>query len=307
MLAAGLSPVQAFDALAEQRGWGQIGRRLAAIRGHVVEGGNLADAFGQFPAVFDPIDVAILRAAEEAGRLEDAFERLADSCRRRAALARKMITGLIYPLVLLHFALLVSPLIQTLRDENASYWRLALPPLAAFYAALALVFAVPRILRQHRSAARFMDSVKDCVPLWSGLVRKLALARFARALEGLLDSGVGLAEALSFAAEASGNELVRGRAERLVPVVGGGERLSSAMKSVGGFPSVLLNLVGTGEQSGHVSKMLGNAARLYEDDAETALGRIAVVLPVVIYLAVAAYVGLCIVRAYASLWSTYAP
>jgi len=302
MLGAGLTIVRALDTLEEQSVSGSIRRRMPLMKQHIMDGGNLADAFAMFPDVFDPIQVAMIRAAEQAGRLDEVLETLAESCARRSSLVKVVITAVLYPVLLLHFAFLALPLIKRLGGADAPYWKLALPRFAIFYGFLFVVLVLPRILKQFSPIAYVLDVLRDLVPVLSGVAEKLAISRVARALGGLYGSGTTLGEAMPMTADACGNEIVRRKLHRMRPLIDGGMPLNKAMRSVGGFPAAFVNMIATGEESGQLSGMLANTADYYENEAEPALKRMAVVLPIIIYIAVAAYIGYEIIKFYSALF-----
>ena len=301
MLRAGLTIIRALDSLAEQAGSGSVRRCIPDMMTHIRDGGDAAGAFALFPGVFDPVHVAMIRAAEQGGRLDDILEALSESCKRRSRLVKTFITAVLYPVLLLHFALFALPFIESIQGAEAPYWRLALPRFAVVYAALFLLFIVPRVLRQFAATAYLLDVVRDFVPIVSGVSEKLAVSRVARALDGLYSSGMTLAEAIPVAADACGNEIVRRRIRRMAPMMTEGMPLSEAMRAVGGFPAAFVNMIATGEEGGQLSQMLANAADYYENEAETTLKRMAVILPIIIYILVAAYIGFQIVKTWSAI------
>ncbi len=302
MLGAGLTVTRALDSLSERCGSWMIRRRLPRMKQHIEAGGNMAGAFGLFPEVFEPFHVAMIRAGEQAGRLDGVLHTLSAMCKRRAGLTKTFMTGLLYPVFLLHFALLTVPFVKSIQT-GVPYLQAALPTIGAFYGVLFVLFGLPRMLRQFRGPALVLDELKRLVPIVSGVTRELANARFARSVEGLYSSGVRLGEALAVAGETCGDEIVRRRVERMVPLVEQGMPLSRAMAEVGGFPSFLVNMVATGEEGGQLSQMLGNAAAYQETEAETMLHRAAVILPVFIYVGVAVWIGYQVIKSYEALWS----
>ena len=301
MLHAGLPILRALETLEGRCSSGIIRRRIPRMRGHIEEGGNLGGAFALFRHVFDPVHIAMIAAAERAGRLTEVLEVLSEACKRRSRLGRKFIAGVIYPFFLLNFAFLVVPFVERIQGVEVSYWRLAWPRFAIFYGVVFVLFAAPRMMRQFRAAAYSLDAFKELVPVYAGVTEKLAVARLARAIDGLYSSGISLVEALPVAAGACGNELLRRKVDSVVPMIRDGEALSTAMRTVGDFPVAFLNMVATGEESGNISEMLSNTADYYDEEAETALNRMAIILPVVIYAGVAIYVGLQIVNAWSGL------
>lgn len=301
LLGAGLPVLRALEALGDQFGPGMLRRRLPAMQDHIHQGGDLAGAFARFPEVFGPVAIAMIHAGERAGRLEEVFARLAEANRRRARLTSKFVAGILYPALLLHVAVLLVPLVQKLQSPELSYWQLALPRIGVLYGALALLFLAPRVMRATPSGAYVVDVLRRMVPVYGTVAEKFSLARFARALGGLYGSGMGLARAVAMAGAACGDEPLRRRAESVSRAVEDGMPLHAALTGAGGFPSPFLNMVTTGENSGRLDAMLANAAEYYADEAETALTRLVVILPVLIYLGVAAYLGYEIVRAYVGL------
>ena len=301
MLRAGLTVVRALDTLEQQSGSGSIRRRIPLMKQHITDGGNAAGAFALFPQTFDPVHVAMIRAGEAGGRLDEVLEMLAETCKRRSRLVKRFITAIAYPALLLNFALFAVPFIEHLQNSNIPYWRLALPKLGVFYGVVVLVFVVPRMMREFPATAYALDALKGLAPVVSRVAEKLAVARFARSVDGLYSSGMTFAEAIPVAADACGNEILRRRVCRMAPLIADGQPLSHAMKCVGGFPPAFVNMIATGEEGGQISQMLTNAATYHEDEAETALNRVAVILPVIIYIAVAAYIGFQIVKAWSGL------
>jgi type II secretory pathway component PulF len=300
LLQAGLTVLRAFDTLREQSS-GAIRRRLPAMAREIEDGGRVAEAFARFPEVFPVTHLAMIRAGEQGGRLDEVFETLADSCERRAALVKKLITGVLYPVFLLHFAALAIPLVERIRDDSVPYWERAWPRFAAVYALLFIVLILPRMLRAFPTTARLLDRFKGCIPYLAGVTEKLALARLAQALDGLYRAGVKLSEALPLAGEAAGNEPMRLRVMQIARRVEQGESLSEAVAAVGGFPAAFQNLLATGDASGNLSEMLGRSARYYQGEAETAIQRAVVVMPVVIYLVIAGYIAFQIIQVYTGL------
>ncbi len=301
LLGAGLPLLRSIEALEDQAGIGTIGRKLASMRRHIEDGGDLAGAFEQCPHLFGPVEIAMVRAGERAGRLEEVFARLADSYSRRGRLTTLFVGGVLYPVILLHLGLLIAPFIRTLQNPEQSYLGLLLPRLGLLYGAGFLLFFVPRLARATGVGTGLLEAVRDLIPVYGGLTRKLSLARFARTLGGLYDAGAGLAEALPVAGAAGGSERLRRRSETMARAVSEGRPLLAALNEAGGFPKPFENMVETGESSGQLGPMLGKAADYYADEAQTALTRLVAVLPIVIYLGVAAYIGYEIVRAYADL------
>jgi type II secretory pathway component PulF len=205
LLKAGLPIMQALRTLEEQAVSRRIRRRLPETARRIEAGGGLGNALAGFDGLFPAVHTAMLSAAEAGGRLTETLETLSELSRRRSRLLKKVITGVAYPVFLLHFAVFVLPIIERIQNPDVSYWGLVFRRLGLMYGLLAAAVVVPRLVRSRPAGAYALDWLKGLIPVWSGVTEKLALARLARSLDGLYSAGMPLAAALSNAADACGN------------------------------------------------------------------------------------------------------
>ena len=289
-LSAGLPIIRALNSITGHSGPLRIRRRLPAIVRHIEAGGNLSGALQLFPDLFEPMHIAVIKAGEQSGRIETALFSLAAACERRSKLTALCRTGLIYPLLLLNLGFLAFPFVQSL-NSTRPFWQLALPPILIFYGAVLLALFVPRFIRQFPAGNLILDSIQHAIPFISGLKENLSFARFSRTFESIYGAGTSIVAALQSAGDAAGDEIVRRRANAAAALVDQGMPLSKALRNIGGFPGFFVEAVETGEEAGELSGMLAKVAERYESDADIALRRLFIIIPITVYLGVLAYMG----------------
>jgi type IV pilus assembly protein PilC len=262
-------------------------------------------AFDWLPA----FDLALIGAGEKSGRLDACFRMLADYYNDRARLIRQVISQLIYPTVLIHFAafifLIVLPFAHS--QFNASLPLLfarALLVLSPIYGAVVLLVYVTQGKHGENWRAR-IESVLRVVP-WLGTARRyLALSRLAAALEALISAGVNIFEAWDQAAAASGSPALRRAVAAWRSKVTDGQLPSEAVHACRLFPETFANLYATGEISGKLDESLRNLHRLYNDDGTRKLHAFAQLTTRSIYLLVVFIIAWQIIQFYTGLYGPH--
>lgn len=290
LVASGLPIDESLAALAEGSE-GRLRSQVMALRARVLEGSTLAAAMAEYPGSFPALYRASVAAGEAAGKLDGILLRLADYAESRDALARRVLLALTYPLLLSTVAiavvagLMVWVVPQVIGVFSQFGQALPLPTriLVAlsdfvqgygFWLLLGLfVLAVGAVLALRLPAARAaLDAFSLRVPVWGPLVRALDTARFARTLALLTGAAVPLLEALSIASQVVQNQHLREALARAALRVREGQTLSRALADSGQFPPVAVRLIASGERSGRLDAMLGEAASQQERALDTALG-----------------------------------
>ena len=290
LVASGLPIDESLAALAEGSE-GRLRSQVMALRARVLEGSTLAAAMAEYPGSFPALYRASVAAGEAAGKLDGILLRLADYAESRDALARRVRLALTYPLLLSTVAiavvagLMVWVVPQVIGVFSQFGQALPLPTriLVAlsdfvqgygFWLLLGLfVLAVGAVLALRLPAARAaLDAFSLRVPVWGPLVRALDTARFARTLALLTGAAVPLLEALSIASQVVQNQHLREALARAALRVREGQTLSRALADSGQFPPVAVRLIASGERSGRLDAMLGEAALQQERALDTALG-----------------------------------
>ncbi|MEQ2005772.1 MAG: type II secretion system F family protein [Limisphaerales bacterium] len=238
-----------------------IARMLAELKGRSNFTGALA-TIGDWLPIFDK---ALLEAGEQSGRLDECFRLLANYYEERAKLAREVIGQMIYPMCIVHFALLVFPVNLLVAAVLQDQWGPLLIEKAIAFGTLYGV-AIAFVLANSGSRAEWWrattEQIMGLVPVLGSARRNLALARLTAALEALFSAGVGIVDSWELAARASGSpalarEVMKWRPQVEVEQKAPGEILAD--KNV--FPAMFTSLYRTGEISGQLDDTL---KRLHE-------------------------------------------
>ena len=252
-----------------------------------IEGGKmLSQAMGQFPKIFDPVFVSLIRAGEQTGRLTDVFENLSKSLRWQDELASETKKLLIYPAMLLVMVLGVSlfllmylvpklvTVLKTMRVElpiqtriliatsefATHYWWLILGlPALAIAVVLALIRTDPRV----RYA---FDFAKLRIPVIGPLLQKIILARFANFFGLMYQSGISILDAIRTSEGIVGNVVIADGLQRAWQQINAGESLSDSFQRTALFPPLVIRMLRVGETTGALDTALFNVNYFYGRD-----------------------------------------
>lgn len=285
LIAAGLPVEEALNAVAKQTEKRSARAMMVTVRGRVREGHSFAAALAEFPATFPDMYRSTIAAGEQSGYLAAVLENLAEYVEGRFQSRRSVEMALLYPALLLGFALLivgalliyVVPGITRIFEDTGE----ALPFLTRamiasseflndwlWLIAIALVltvYALKRALAQPRARLAW-DRRKLGLPLAGRIVRGGAAARYASTLSILTSSGVPLVDAMRIAGEVVANHWLKRRLDGAVTQVSEGASLSTALETAGNFPPMFLHMVASGESSGELDAMLRKVADYQQEE-----------------------------------------
>jgi general secretion pathway protein F len=297
LIAAGLPVVEALAAVCEQTDRPQLARALSQVRERVTQGSPLAEAMEEHAALFPPLYTGMVRVGESAGALDVVLERLAVYTEAQARLRSKVRTALAYPLLMsivaigiLTFLLgFVVPKVTRIFEEQhqalplptrillgisaavADYWWVAV--------GLVAVGIVAAILAMRRPAYRlWLDRRILILPVAGPVITRVAVARFARTLATLLQSGIPLLSALEVAGGVIANRALVAAVEDARQAIREGQSIAPPLRRAGIFPPLLIHMVAVGERSGELESMLGKVADAYEQEVESILATLTAVL-----------------------------
>ncbi|MFM8470702.1 MAG: type II secretion system F family protein [Limisphaerales bacterium] len=233
-----------------------IARMLAELKGRNNFTGALA-TIGDWLPVFDK---ALLEAGEQSGRLDECFRLLANYYEERAKLTREIIGQMIYPVGILHFALLIFPVSLLVAAVLQGQWTLLLVEKAVAFGTLYGLGAAFVLAGSGSRAAWWratMEQFMAVVPVLGTARRNLALARLTAALEALFSAGVGIVDSWELAARASGSPAIAREVMKWRPQIEVEQKTPGEILADGGvFPTMFTSLYRTGEISGQLDDTL---------------------------------------------------
>lgn len=298
LISAGFGLPHALEQLRDHPPSRSFRQPLNRILLHLGEGYTFAESLQRAGTWMPDFDVSLLEAGEKSGRLDACLKLLADYYTERTQLARSVINEMLYPVFLLHFALLIFGLISYFAtwDLKALLWRTVGVLVPAY-----LVVGLGIFLMQGsrgRSIRIIVEKLLGLIPLIGRARRHLALARLAMSLESLLNAGVNIINAWELAARAAGSPSLERVVASWREQIEGGVLPSELLRSHRQFPSVFANLYATGEASGRLDDHLGRIHTYYQESATSTLRQVAAWTPRVIYLVIAVWIGYQVVKFY---------
>ncbi|HLY51147.1 MAG TPA: type II secretion system F family protein [Solirubrobacteraceae bacterium] len=325
MVSSGMTILRALHVLEAQSENKLLKETLAGVRGDVEAGLLLSDALERHPKVFDPLYVAMVRAGEAGGVLEMSLLRTADQLEKDASLRRQVRSAMIYPTLIISFALIVMlalvafliPVFQNVFKQFGGN----LPALTQFMVDLSalirhqgyIVFGVVVALvvafikwKKTDTGRGQWDAFKLRIPLKIGdVVQKVAIARWSRTFSSLTSAGVPVMQALDITGKTAGNAVIERSMTTVIDSVKAGGTISEPLKHAKVFPSMVPAMVGVGEETGAVDAMLSKIADFYEDEVAAAVKALTSILEPAMIIFVGGIVGVIVISMYLPLFNVY--
>lgn len=309
LLRAGVPLLRSLRLLGNRKSKPRLAMVFSGLADAVAEGEELAEAMSKSPRVFHRVHVAMVRAGEKGGFLEDVLDRLAGFVLGQAELRGKIMGSLIYPAVLIGVGVLVlgavfgflvpmfRPLFDSIEGGLPAITRLVFGvsdavgvygPLTAL-ALAALAAAGWRLLKRADVRER-LSIIKTRVPLLGPVIRSIAAARFCRMMGTLLGNGVPMIQAMQIAREASGNVLMERAIEAATESVRAGETLAEPLARSGLFGDDVIEMISVAEQANNLDHVLLTIADTLEARLDRMLGALVKLVEPLMLLAIAGVV-----------------
>lgn len=317
MLEAGIHLVRILGSLARESDNKRFSAVVDDVRDSISGGMAFADALARYPAIFSGLYVAVVRAGEVSGALHVVLRSLTVHLEKAVQLRRKVKGAFAYPIGILSVALLIVfamiiwivPIFEGIYSKANA--KLPAPTLVLIgmshavrdYTILAVVaaalvgVAVTRAVRTPRGRD-IIDALKLRVPVFGTLLRKAVVARTCRTLGLLLQNGIPLIEALDITGRVAENRTVERALALATRGVRDGGTLAEMMRQTGVFPSLVIQLVATGEESGSLAVMLGKAAQYYEAQVDAAVETLSTMIEPLMIVVMGAIAGSVIFALY---------
>ena len=290
---AGISVVECLNAVARQSENATLSAALYDVRQSVLEGNTIADSLRRHPKIFNDKYIALVRAGEAGGVLEQTLDVAADQFDREAELQEKIKSAMVYPAIVLLSAVgvvmfmlvfivpvfanvykqfkasLPAPtlLLITFSHILTTYWWMVGIVTAA------MVYGVKKFIATKRGK-RIYHRIMLKLPMLGKLNRKVAIARFSETLAGSVKSGIPILQALSVSSQTCANVIISEVVDNAALKVKDGSPMSPPLEASGEFPSMVTYMIAAGEQSGNLDQMLEEISRFYARDIEFSVNRL---------------------------------
>ena len=318
MLTAGIPMVQAFEIIGVGNDKPAVQKLVLAIKQDIETGNSLHSALAKHPLHFDDLFVNLVEAGEHAGALETVLEKIATYKEKTEALKKKIKKALFYPAAVLAVAVIVTVilLIFVIPQFESLFkgFGADLPAFTQFviglsrwmqsngwmllFAAVGAGFVFSYFYKRSRPMRQFIDRISLQIPVIGPILRKAAIARYARTLATMFGAGVPLVEAMKSVAGATGNIVYQDAVLRIRDEISTGMRMQRAMENTGLFPNMVVQMIAVGEESGSLDEMAGKVADFYEADVDAAVDALSSLLEPLIMVILGVLVGGLVVAMY---------
>lgn len=323
MMKAGLPMMQAFDIAAKGHSNPSMTSMLLNIRNDVEQGHTLADSFAKYPKHFDRFYCNLVRAGETGGVLESILDKLSLYKEKTQSIKKKVRGALTYPIAVIVVAIaLIFVMMMYVLPAFAKVYQemgVSLPGLTQvmmnisdFFVAYGIYMLIILIggavgfiksMQKSQELQKRVDYMLLKMPIFGPIVRKAAIARWARTTATLFAAGVPMVEVLDSVAGATGNIRYEEATQDIRAKVNQGISLTSSMEATEVFPNMVIQMTLIGEESGSLDDMLNKAAEFYEEDVDTAVSQLSSLMEPIIMVVLGLIVGVILVAMYLPLFN----
>jgi type IV pilus assembly protein PilC len=318
MMKAGVPLLQSFDIVGKGHANPAVSRLLLEIKTDVETGSPLHAAFRKHPLHFDALFCNLVAAGEQAGILETLLDRLATYKEKIQAIKSKIKAALFYPIAIIVVAFVITAVIMifvipafkqvftsfgadlpaptlfvmAVSDVFVTYWYII------FGALIGGVWGFFAMWQRSLPVQIFMDRLMLRIPIFGDLVRKSTIARWTRTLSTMFAAGVPLVEALESVGGAAGNYIYLMATKEIQKKVTGGTSLTAAMQETNVFPSMVIQMVSIGEESGALDAMLGKVADFFEAEVDDSVDALTSLMEPMIMVVLGVLIGGMVIAMY---------
>ncbi|MDB5162134.1 MAG: Type secretion system protein [Candidatus Saccharibacteria bacterium] len=314
MISAGVPLLRALTSLEKHAEDPVLKKILTDVIKGVEGGSSLADSLSKHPETFNDIYVNMVRAGEAAGILDDILKRLAYQQEKSAAIRKKIRSAMAYPTVLIVITVLaffglmlfvipqIGKILTDLGGPDAklptitlvmlgishvitSYWFIIIPVIVG------IIYGIIRYIGTPKGKRQF-DTLILKIPGVNTIIRKVAIARFARTFSALMGAGVAVLECLEVTSRAVGHTLYQESLQQAAREVKNGKSLSSVIEKDVLFPAIVAQMLSVGEETGQTDTVLIKVADFYEEEVDLAIESISSIIEPAMIVVMGSMVGL---------------
>ena len=287
-------------------------RRVLGELSEVIEGGGtFSEGLAQHTKVFNKLFVSMVKAGELGGVLEVVLDRLAQFMEKAMRIKGKVKAAMFYPIAVLVVAIVIMAIllvfvIPKFKDVFSEMMGTGLPAFTTFVldisdtvknnaigtlaGMLATMFTFAMIGRSNYGRY-ILDKMSLFFPIIGPVVEKVAIARFARTLGTLINSGVPILQALNIVKDTSGNVVVARAVQDVHDSVKEGETIVAPLEASRVFPPMVISMVDVGEKTGDMPQMLEKIADTYDEEVDRAVESLTSLIEPIMIVFLAVIVG----------------
>ena len=324
MISSGLSLLRTLTIIAEQTENPKLATIVRTVRSDVEGGMSLSDALAKHPRDFPPLMLNLVRTGETAGFLERALDSVANNYEAEVKLRGTIKSALTYPLVVFVMAILavigmllfIVPVFEQMFADFDS--QLPFPTRVLVTLSHVMVWVAPVLLmgtivgviwwRRNRNTERVrkvVDPLLLKLPVFGALLRKVAIARFARNFSTMIGAGVPILKALGIVGSTSGNWVIERALLNVQESVRHGRSISAPLAEEPVFPAMVTQMIAVGEDAGALEQMLLKISDFYDQEVEATTSQLTALIEPLMIATVGVVIGGMIVALYLPIFSIF--
>jgi len=324
MIGAGLSLIRTLGILADQTENPELARLLNVVKQDVEQGTSLSEALMKHPMAFPPLMIHMIRAGETGGFLDEALVGTANNFEAEAKLRDTIKSALTYPVIVLVMALIAVVgmliFIVPIFDKMFADFDAELPAPTQFLVLLSnnMIWIAPLVIvaivvtsvwwgrNKNTDAVRArFDTTLIKLPVFGPLFKKIAIARFSRTFATMLGAGVPILQSLGIVGETSGNWAVEQALKKVQESVRQGKSISGPLAAETVFPSMVVQMIAVGEDSGSMETMLEKISEFYDAEVEATTKALTSLIEPLMIAFLGVVIGGMIVALYLPIFTIY--
>ncbi len=313
LIKASIPLVDALGACSDQMDNPLLKEVLADCKNNVNEGSTFHKTLRKYPKIFDKVFVSMIEAGETSGTLDTILLRLAEFTEDRAELNSKIKSAMLYPIIMIFFMVgilavmfvfVVPQMVSIFEDaEKALPWYteivIGLSGVIVNYwwliilAVGSIIFVFIQWSRSEKGRPKW-DAIKLKLPVSGPLTRMIAVSRFTRTLSTLLAGGVPMLNAMDIVKNVVNNEVLAKAVREARDNISEGESIAGPLKKSQQFPPIVIHMVGIGEKTGELEKMLNQVSDTYDFQVKNKVSGLTSVLEPIMIIFMGGVIGMIV-------------
>jgi len=317
MYSAGLTLERSIQGLASEEKHPRLKKVLLSVADHIRKGLSLSESMQKHPGVFNSLYIALTKAGEVSGNLNVILDQLATYLENLDDVRRKVRSAMTYPIFMVVFlALMMSamfmyiiPMFSDVYAQLGAGLPAATKTLvgmsewisvhfSTLFFSLILTIISLWLVSKTQKGGYVIDSIKLKSPVFGALVEQSILNKFAKTAGILIGSGVPVIESMRLLQKIVDNRVFESAIVQATDYIRDGFNISTALRKTEVFPSILLQLTSTGEETGELDSLLDNAADYYYKQVNALVERMTTLIEPLLILMVGVIIGVMVVITY---------
>ncbi len=314
MISAGVPLLRALTTLSGQSSNASFKAILEDVSKDVQSGTPLGDSFAKHPQAFSDVFVNMVRAGEAGGILDSILKRLAVQQEKNDSIRKKVKSAMTYPTILMVITIgaffglmffvipqigkilydlggpdaqlpMITQVMLGISNFMVQYWYIVIGGGAGLVIGGRLFFKTSK-------GRHLLHYALIKAPIVGPIIRKVAVARFARTFSSLIGAGVSVLETLRVTANAIGNDAFKDELDKGAQAVTSGSQLSQALEKGGLFPAIVPQMLAVGEETGETAEVLIKVADFFEEEVDATIASLSSIIEPVMIVVMGSMVGL---------------